>query len=70
MPKMNGLEAARLIKEISPDMKIIAQTAYSTFDDRQKAKLAGCIGFIEKPIDVDKFNSMINSTLYPEAAEN
>jgi YesN/AraC family two-component response regulator len=68
MPEMNGLDASRRIKEIYPDLKIIVQTAYSTYDERQKARRAGCTGFIEKPINVVKFIDMIKKALYPGTA--
>ncbi|MGZ2368223.1 PocR ligand-binding domain-containing protein [Ancylomarina sp. YFZ004] len=50
MPIMNGYKATRLIKEIRPDLPIIAQTAYSTDDDKNKAFSVGCDDFISKPI--------------------
>jgi len=42
MPIMTGLEATRLIKEFRPDLPIIAQTAYSTNDEKKQAFSAGC----------------------------
>ncbi len=63
MPKMNGLEATKNIKEFAPDLRIIAQTAYSTFEDRQNALQAGCDDFIEKPINVELLNQIINNVL-------
>ncbi len=69
MPKMNGLEATQIIKEFAPNLKIIAQTAYSTFEDRQNALQAGCDDFIEKPINVELLNKIINSTLFEKIAD-
>lgn len=54
MPKLNGLDATRLIKEIKPGLTVIAQTAYAMLEDRQKAIEAGCDDYITKPIDRDK----------------
>ncbi len=60
MPVMNGFEATRLIKKIRPDLPIIAQTAYSTMADKEKAKSVGCDDFITKPIDEHEFKKLIN----------
>jgi len=51
MPKMNGHEATKRIKEFRPNLPIIAQTAFSTPEEKDKAMLAGCNDFITKPID-------------------
>jgi len=51
MPKLSGYDAAKEIKIICPTVPIIAQTAYSTKEERKKAIAAGCDDFISKPID-------------------
>jgi CheY-like chemotaxis protein len=50
MPGINGLDATRQIKSECPDIAIVAQTAYSLNDDREKAFDAGCDDFLAKPI--------------------
>jgi len=50
MPVMNGFEATKLIKELRPDLPVIAQTAFTSPTDRKKARDAGCDRFISKPI--------------------
>jgi len=50
MPLMDGYEAAKQIKEVRPNLPIIAQTAYSTEADKNKALACGCSDFISKPI--------------------
>ncbi len=50
MPIMNGYEATRLIKEQRPDLPIIAQSAFTSKEEREKAEEAGCNDFITKPI--------------------
>ncbi len=61
MPVMNGFEATKLIKEIRPDLPIIAQSAYSTPEDKNKAFNAGCIDFISKPISKETLKNSIKS---------
>ena len=68
MPEMNGLEATQIIKEFAPDLRIVAQTAYSTFEDRQNALQAGCDDFIEKPINVELLNQIINNVMLEKTA--
>ena len=50
MPVMNGYEATRLIKHERPDLPVIAQSAFTSKEDRDKAREAGCDDFITKPI--------------------
>ncbi|MBQ4822757.1 transporter substrate-binding domain-containing protein [Aquimarina sp. MMG016] len=51
MPVMDGYDATAKIKKIRPTLPIIAQTAYSTEEDIQKALAAGCDDFVSKPVD-------------------
>jgi CheY-like chemotaxis protein len=53
MPGMDGYEATRILKQNFPLIPIIAQTAYATVEDKEKALLAGCDDFIAKPIKKD-----------------
>ncbi|MGV8945858.1 MAG: PAS domain S-box protein [Lutibacter sp.] len=66
MPKMDGHEATRLIKQIRPNLPIIAQTAYSTSEEREKAFLAGCDDFISKPISKESLVNALNNYLLEE----
>lgn len=50
MPVMNGLEATKLIKNVKPDIPVIAQTAYAMETDRAHSLEAGCDDYISKPI--------------------
>ncbi|MBK5209467.1 MAG: response regulator, partial [Flavobacteriaceae bacterium] len=63
MPKMDGHEATRKIKEFRPNLPIIAQTAYSSLEEKEKAFLAGCNDFISKPITKDTLKAIINNYL-------
>jgi len=63
MPIMTGFEATKLIKEFRPNLPIVAQTAYSTSDEKEQAFFAGCDDFISKPISKETLNEVINKYL-------
>ncbi|MCL3780067.1 response regulator [Prolixibacteraceae bacterium JC049] len=50
LPEIDGYEATRKIKEISPNIPIIAQTAYAMANEREEILSAGCDDYISKPI--------------------
>ena len=53
MPEMNGLDATRIIKEVSHDTPIIALSAYAFEENIRDAKAAGCDDFLAKPFRVE-----------------
>lgn len=65
LPDINGLEATKMIRESSlgNSIPIIALTSYAMIGDREKALQAGCTGYIEKPIDPEKFIYQIKEFL-------
>ncbi|NOR86275.1 MAG: response regulator [Bacteroidales bacterium] len=52
MPNMDGLEATKKILQKNPGIPIIAQTAYTQDEDKQRCKDAGCVDFVSKPINL------------------
>lgn len=63
LPIMNGYEAAVAMKEIRPDLPMIAQTAYALEGDREKALMAGCDDYIAKPIVISTLLKKMNHYL-------
>ena len=63
MPNLDGLEATKIIRELSPTVPIIAQSAYAYQQDQIAAMDAGCSDFIAKPISQAKLKDMINKWL-------
>jgi CheY-like chemotaxis protein len=61
LPLMDGYEATRKIKKIRPELVVIAQTANSMDDDRQKCLNSGCNNYISKPIVLETMLSLINT---------
>ncbi|MFO8235868.1 MAG: response regulator [Bacteroidales bacterium] len=66
MPGVDGLQATQLIKYEQPNLPILAQTAYSTNDDRSKALSAGCDDFLAKPIHPLNLMATIERYLFQE----
>ncbi len=50
MPEMSGFEATETIRSFNRNLPIIAQTAYTTIADKNRALTSGCNDFISKPI--------------------
>ena len=50
MPEKTGIELAREILAIRPDMPVILCTGYSHLVDAESAKAAGVKGFVMKPL--------------------
>jgi len=50
MPVLNGIEATKQIKQLFPDLPIIAQTAYVHKDECDTCFEAGCNEYMPKPI--------------------
>lgn len=67
MPKMNGFEAARAIRQMdradAADVLIIALSADAFVEDRRKAMEAGMNEHMAKPIDYDQLKTWIQQML-------
>lgn len=65
MPNLDGLEATKIIRELSATVPIIAQSAYAYQQDQKAAREAGCNDFISKPIVQAKLKEIIEKWLSP-----
>jgi hypothetical protein len=63
LPDLDGYEATCQIKKHKPNLVIIAQTAYASVDEKQKAIDAGCNDYLSKPTDKDLLLSTISKYL-------
>ena len=65
MPRMDGLEATRVIREKERTRggrtPIVAVTAYALHKDEEECLAAGMDAYISKPIDFKKCIAMINA---------
>ena len=75
LPGMDGYEVARQLTQIPSltGVPIVAVTSYAMEGDRTRGMAAGCVGYIEKPINPETFVAEIIPFLPPgwksEAAE-
>jgi two-component system, cell cycle response regulator DivK len=65
LPGMDGLTLTRRLKEdpATSDVAILALTAYAMKGDEEKARQAGCDGYITKPIDTRFLPAVIAGVL-------
>ena len=70
LPGMDGLELTRLLKAnpSTRDIVIVALTAYAMKGDEEKARAAGCDGYIPKPIETTTLSGVIMGFLRGTAA--
>lgn len=59
MPNLDGLDATKIIRELSPGVPIIALTAFAYDHDRKAALEAGCNDFLTKPFTQEKLKETI-----------
>jgi signal transduction histidine kinase/CheY-like chemotaxis protein len=59
MPKMDGIEATKLIRELSYSKPIIAVTANAFEEDKQACLDAGMSDFLSKPLELDKLKDVM-----------
>lgn len=66
LPEISGFEATRMIKKYKSTIPIVAVTACAMLEDRRRCKIAGCDGYLSKPVMPNEFLSMVQYFLNPE----
>jgi DNA-binding NtrC family response regulator len=71
MPKVDGIEALRAIKEKKPNLPIVILTGTNTVRTAVQAMKYGAIDYLGKPFDIDELKRIINqaTSLSVEAFE-
>ncbi|HNB52209.1 MAG TPA: response regulator, partial [Anaerolineales bacterium] len=59
LPGMSGHEVATRLKTLFPETPLVAITADTSPGGRERALIAGCAGYLNKPIDPDTFSDSI-----------
>jgi CheY-like chemotaxis protein/HPt (histidine-containing phosphotransfer) domain-containing protein len=60
MPKMDGTEATKLIRETGYNHPVVAMTANAVTGSAELFLAAGFDGYISKPVDIRELNSLLN----------
>ncbi len=63
MPRLNGLEALRQIKELNPGTVVIMMTAFATINDAVSAVKDGAYNYLSKPVQGDHLIALIDRAL-------
>ncbi len=68
LPGMDGFALTRKLKDdpATRHILIVAVTSYAMSGDDQRAREAGCDGYLAKPIDTTKFADQIRAYLLPQ----
>ena len=66
LPGIDGYEVVAILKSFPAfaNTPVVALTAYAMEGDRQRTLVAGCEGYIQKPIDVDTFPRQVEEFLH------
>ncbi len=61
MPKMDGLEATRILKAdaTTSNIPVLALTSYAMKGDKERILEAGCDGYLAKPIDIKELLKIV-----------
>ena len=70
MPGMDGVEATRLIKKISPRTQIIVLTSYHDDEHIFPALQAGALSYILKDVEMDELAAVVKKAAVGEAVLN
>ncbi|WP_348798744.1 ATP-binding protein [Flavobacterium adhaerens] len=60
MPVLDGYEAFERIRRMNPEAIVIAQTAHSSSEVKEKIMNSGFSGYITKPLDKEKIYGLLN----------
>ncbi|MDG0815388.1 sigma-54-dependent transcriptional regulator [Bdellovibrio svalbardensis] len=63
MPRMNGLEALRQIKEFNPGIIVIVMTAHATLNDAIQAVKDGAYNYLAKPVASEDLLALIDKAV-------
>ncbi|MBW2284893.1 MAG: PAS domain S-box protein [Deltaproteobacteria bacterium] len=66
MPEMGGGETFDRIKEIQPDAKVLLCSGYSLSQEAEAILARGCLGFMQKPFNLQQLADRLNAVLGDE----
>ena len=66
MPKMDGEETFRALREIRNDVRVVLTSGYGEEDATRRFTVGGLAGFIEKPFEFNKLIGKFRQVLGPQ----
>lgn len=63
MKQMDGIEALKLIKQLSPQIPVVMMTAFATVNTAVEALKSGAFDYLTKPIDIEEVKIIVKKTL-------
>ena len=63
LPILSGTDAMKQIKELKPDVTVIAQTAFAMSSDRKKYLTSGFDDYLSKPVLPDNLYNLLSNYL-------
>lgn len=70
MPIMSGIEATKKLREMGYAKPIVALTANALREDQEESMRAGLDEYLTKPVDLNRFNSVLRRYLKPSVQNN
>jgi two-component system, cell cycle response regulator len=68
LPGMDGLSLTRALKAdaATRNIPVVALTAFAMKGDEQRAREAGCVGYLSKPVDTRKLSAQVAEFIVPK----
>jgi DNA-binding response OmpR family regulator len=63
MPKLEGLDVLKIVKDKSPESEVIIITGHATVEDAIKAMRGGAYDFLQKPFNIDELTALVEKAM-------
>lgn len=63
MPRMDGIEALKRIKEIDKNIAVVIITGYGSLDTAREAMRLGAFDYVTKPFDIHLIRAVVSDAL-------
>ncbi|HUI06481.1 MAG TPA: ATP-binding protein [Verrucomicrobiae bacterium] len=63
MPRMSGPELFGCLKEVNPGVRVVVSSGYSHDQEGQRMLRHGCLGYLQKPYNIETLNQLVRSVL-------
>lgn len=67
MPRMNGLEALKAVKEYNPGIVVIILTAFASIDNAVQAVKDGAFNYLSKPVQAEDLLKLVDRAVAAQA---